>query len=68
MAVMSVDMPGVTNEVRGVTDETPGLQNRRSTAATVLLALIPVSLLIAFIVLIEMAANAASATGGCGGG
>jgi len=61
-------MPGVTNEVRGVTDETPGLQNGRSTAATVLLALIPVSLIVALLVLIAMAANTASATGGCGGG
>jgi len=58
----------MTNEVPGVTDETPGLQNRRSAAATVWLALIPVSLIVASLVLIAMAANAASATGGCGGG
>jgi hypothetical protein len=68
MAVMTPEMPGVANEIPGVTGETPTAQNGRSTATSVLLALIPVSLLIAFIVLIEMAANAASATGGCGGG
>jgi hypothetical protein len=67
MAAMSVEMPGVANDP-GVTDEVPGVPNWRSTAAAVLLALIPASLIIAFLVLIAMAANAASVTGGCGGG
>jgi hypothetical protein len=52
----------------GATDEMPGVENGRSPADAVLLALIPVSVLIALVVLIAMAANAASATGGCGGG
>ena len=40
----------------------------RSEVAAVLLALIPVSAFIALLVLLAMAANVASATGGCGGG
>jgi len=68
MAVVNVEMSGVAHEIPAVNDEARGVPNERSTAATVLLALIPVSLIVALLVLIAMAANAASATGGCGGG
>jgi hypothetical protein len=61
-------MAAMTHEMTGVTDEMPAGQNERSTAAALLLALIPVSVFFALLVLIAMAANAASATGGCGGG
>ena len=61
MAVMMDEMPGVT-------DEMAGAQNGRSALATVLLALIPVAVFTAVLVLIAMAATSASATGGCGGG
>jgi hypothetical protein len=58
----------MTDEMPGATDEMAGVQNGRSSVATVLLALIPVSVITAVLVLIAMATNAASATGGCGGG
>jgi hypothetical protein len=67
MTIMSIEIPGVANDP-GVTDEMPGAQDGRSPLTTVLLALIPVSVFIALVVLIAMSANAASATGGCGGG
>ena len=41
---------------------------RRKVIACSLLALIPVSVLAGFLVLLAMAGGAASATGGCGGG
>jgi hypothetical protein len=51
-----------------MTDDVSEMQGGRSAVASVLLALIPVSVIIALIVLIGMATNVASATGGCGGG
>jgi hypothetical protein len=52
----------------GVTEDAAGLQRRRPKHVAILLALIPVSVLIALVVLVSMAASSASATGGCGGG
>ncbi|HUB41361.1 MAG TPA: hypothetical protein VMA72_21165 [Streptosporangiaceae bacterium] len=55
------------DEMPGATGEMADAQNRRRGLATVLLALIPISVLTALLVLIAMAASS-SATGGCGGG
>jgi hypothetical protein len=60
MTIMTEDMPCL--------DEVPQLKSGRSEGTAVLLALIPVAVFIALLVLIAMSANAASATGGCGGG
>ena len=42
--------------------------SRRGLLGWIMLALLPASVLVALAVLYQMAANAAAATGGCGGG